>query len=142
MWYVANDHHKRHLTICVRDEQGNIIRRGQVSTRWYEVRQFFCKLRDEASPHGGYVVIMEVCGFNGWLIKRLARWGCQEVYLVKAPERVRQKTDRPTRRGEAQRAAVAQPGPDRPRREAGPRQRGLPADGRGAARPGTDPPAG
>ncbi len=94
MWYVANDHHKRHLTICVRDEQGNIVRRRQVSTGWYEVRQFFCQLRDDASPHGGYVVIMEVCGFNGWLIKRLPRWGCQAVYLVKAPERVRQKTDR------------------------------------------------
>jgi len=35
-----------------------------------------------------------VCGFNGWLIKRLEQWGCRRVYVISAPERARQKTDR------------------------------------------------
>lgn len=38
--------------------------------------------------------MVEVCGFNGWLIKRLKQWGCQGVYVISAPDRVRQKTDR------------------------------------------------
>jgi hypothetical protein len=40
------------------------------------------------------VAVMEVCGFNGWLIKRLTQWGCRRVCVIKAPDRVRQKTDR------------------------------------------------
>ncbi len=94
MLFVGIDQHKRHLTICVRDEQGEIALRRQVSTKWEEVDRFLASLQQRGAEHGGYVAVMEVCGFNGWLIKRLEQWGCRRVYVIKAPDRVRQKTDR------------------------------------------------
>jgi len=94
MFFVGIDQHKRHLTICVRDEQGEIALRRQVSTKWEEVDRFLELLRERAVEHGGYVAVMEVCGFNGWLIKRLEQWGCKRVCVISAPDRVRQKTDR------------------------------------------------
>jgi transposase len=94
MLYVGIDQHKRHLTICVRDEQGDIALRQQVSTNWLDVDRFLERLGERGEPEGGYVAIMEVCGFNGWLVKRLNRWGCSQVYIIAAPYRVRQKTDR------------------------------------------------
>ncbi len=71
MWYVGIDQHKRYLTICVRNEQGDVVQRRQVKTAW-----------------------VEVCGFNVWLIRQLNRRGCVRVIVVAAPVRVRQKTDR------------------------------------------------
>jgi transposase len=94
MLFVGIDQHKRHLTVCVRDEQGSNVVRRQVSTHWEEVDQFLVSLEERAAGHGGYVAVIEVCGFNGWLIKRLEQWGCKRVYVIKAPGRVRQKTDR------------------------------------------------
>ncbi len=94
MLFVGIDQHKRHLTICVRDEQGDIVVRRQVSTQWEEVDRFLVSLHERAAGHGGYVAVMEVCGFNGWLIKRLEQSGCKRVFVIRAPDRVRQKTDR------------------------------------------------
>ena len=94
MLFIGIDQHKRHLTICVRDEQGEIALRRQVSTKWEEVDRFLVSLQERAAEHGGYVAVVEVCGFNGWLIKRLTQWGCRRAYVIKAPDRVRQKTDR------------------------------------------------
>lgn len=94
MLFVGIDQHKRHLTICVRDEQGNIVVRRQVSTKWEEVDQFLMSLQKRAAEYGGYVAVMEVCGFNGWLVKRLEQTGCQRTFVISAPDRVRQKTDR------------------------------------------------
>ncbi len=70
MLFVGIDQHKRHLTICVRDEQGGIALRRQVSTKWEEVDRFLVSLRERAAEHGGYVAVMEVCGFNGWPCRR------------------------------------------------------------------------
>jgi len=94
MFYVGIDQHKRHLTICVRNEQGDVALRRQVATGWLEVDRFLESLQDRCVPEGGYVAIMEVCGFNDWLLKRLARWGCTQVYVIAAPPRLRNKTDR------------------------------------------------
>jgi transposase len=94
MQYVGIDQHKRHLTICVRNEQGDIVLRQQVSTNWKKIDAFLEKLRDDAGQVGGYVAMLEICGFNHWLIRRLNQWGCRQVYLIAAPERTRQKTDR------------------------------------------------
>lgn len=94
MLYVGIDQHKRHLTVCVRNEQGDIALRRQVSTGWLEVDRFLEALAERSVSEGGYVAIMEVCGFNGWLVKRLERWGCKRVLVIAAPERLRQKTDR------------------------------------------------
>jgi len=94
MFYVGIDQHKRHLTICVRNEQGDVALRRQVKTGWLEVDRFLESLQERSVPEGGYVAIMEVCGFNDWLLKRLARWGCTKVYVIAAPPRLRNKTDR------------------------------------------------
>jgi len=94
MWYMGIDQHKRHLTICVRDEQGNVALRRQVKTKWLELREFLKDMGDQAAIQGGYVAVVEVCGFNRWLVKRLERSGCRRVYIITPPERLRQKTDR------------------------------------------------
>ena len=94
MQYVGIDQHKRHLTICVRNEQGDVVLRQQVSTGWKKIDGFLEKRQDDAGQVGGYVAVLEVCGFNHWLIRRLNQWGCRQVYLIAAPERARQKTDR------------------------------------------------
>lgn len=94
MLSVGIDQHKHHLTICVRDMQGEVIQQRQVKTRWEQAGAFLERLQDLAAPHGGYVAVVEVCGFNGWLIKYLERLGCKRVIVIKPPERVRQKTDR------------------------------------------------
>jgi transposase len=94
MHFVGIDQHKRHLTICVRNEQGNIVMRRQVSTEWEHVDPFLASLQDGAAAIGGYMAVMEVCGFNDWLVKRLNQYGCARVLVISAPERARQKTDR------------------------------------------------
>jgi transposase len=94
MLFVGIDQHKRHLTVSVRDQQGEIVWRRQVRTTWEEVDRFLESLQKRAAEHEGYVAVMEVCGFNGWLIRRLTQWGCRRICVIKAPDRVRQKTDR------------------------------------------------
>lgn len=94
MQFVGIDQHKRHLTISVRTEQGEVALRRQVSTQWEEVDRFLAALRTRTAEAGGYVAVMEVCGFNEWLIRRLEQWGCRRVYVISAPDRLRQKTDR------------------------------------------------
>ncbi len=94
MFFVGIDQHKRHLTISVRDEQGNIVLRRQISTKWEHVDHFIESLQVRSESDGGFVAVMEVCGFNGWLLERLKRWGCKREYVITAPDRLRQKTDR------------------------------------------------
>ena len=64
MLYVGIDQHRKQLTVSVRDESGNVILRRQVSTQWQKVRAFFDDVRDLASAHGGYLSVVEICGFN------------------------------------------------------------------------------
>jgi hypothetical protein len=40
------------------------------------------------------VTIVEVCGFNDWLLELLAQSGCRETVLVQADRRSKRKTDR------------------------------------------------
>ena len=94
MWYVGIDQHKRHLTVCIIDSQGQIIQRRQVSTGWIEARQFLSRLREESAAEGGYIAVLEICGFNGWLVRELQQHGCAQVLLITAPKPSRQKTDR------------------------------------------------
>jgi transposase len=58
------------------------------------VRTFFNDLQERAAPSGGYVTIVEVCGFNDWLLKLLRESGCQETIVVQPEHQARQKTDR------------------------------------------------
>ena len=74
MFYLGIDQHRKQLTISLRDEQGNVVLRQQVSTCWDRVREFFALLRERCAGDGGFVAIVEVCGFNDWLLKLLVEY--------------------------------------------------------------------
>jgi len=40
MLYLGIDQHRKQLTVCVRNEKGDVIFRRQVSTEWERVRAF------------------------------------------------------------------------------------------------------
>lgn len=94
MLYLGIDQHSKQLTVNARNDDGDIVLRRQVSTKWKALEIFFHEFQQLSHDHGGYVAVVEVCGFNDWLIERLPKWGCKEVILVQPEERQRQKTDR------------------------------------------------
>jgi len=94
MLYLGIDQHRKQLTVSVRNEAGDAVLRRQVSTEWSRVRTFFDELRRLAEPEGGFVAIVEVCGFNDWLLKMLAEYGCRETVLIQPEKRSKRKTDR------------------------------------------------
>lgn len=94
MLYMGIDQHRKQLTICVQDETGEKLLRRQVSTRWNRVREFFAEFATRASESGGYVVCLEVCGFNDWLIQMLQHeYGSPAIILVQPRSHDRRKTD-------------------------------------------------
>ena len=94
MFYLGIDQHRKQLTICLRDEGGNVVLRRQVSTEWERIREFLHEVDNRCVDAGGYVAVVEVCGFNDWLLKLLPEYGCRELVLVQPEERDRRKTDR------------------------------------------------
>jgi transposase len=94
MLYLAIDQHRKQLTVNLRDEAGQILLRRQVSTRWEPVWAFFRDVRERAASCGGYIAVVEVCGFNDWLLKMLAEHDCGQVIVVQPETQARQKTDR------------------------------------------------
>jgi transposase len=94
MLYLAIDLHSRQLTVSLRDEAGDILLRRQVSTEWAKVRAFLTEVRELATQYGGFCAIVEVCGFEDWLLKLLREYGCMCTVLVQSKERAKRKTDR------------------------------------------------
>ena len=94
MLYLGIDQHSKQLTISLRNEDGTVILRRQVSTNPERGDAFFEDVRAAAEPAGGFMAIVEVCGFNDWLLKRLARAGCGEIVLIHPDKRSKRKTDR------------------------------------------------
>ncbi len=94
MLYVGIDQHRKQLTVSVRDESGNVLVRRQVSTQWRKVRALFDAVWKLANSHGGYLAVVEICGFNHWLLKLLPEHGCQETIVVQPGEQSSHKTDR------------------------------------------------
>jgi len=93
MLYLGIDQHRKQLTVCVRNEEGDVTLRRQVSTEWRRVRAFFAGMSEEAGGDG-FVAILEVCGFNDWLVKLLAEYDCRELIVVQPEKRSKKKTDR------------------------------------------------
>jgi transposase len=93
MLYLGIDLHRKQLTVSGRNEKGDVILRRQVSTRWERVREFLGWIRMEAEQEGGFVVIVETCGFEDWLIGLLQEHGCREVVLIQPEKRSKKKTD-------------------------------------------------
>jgi transposase len=94
MLYLAIDQHRKQLTNNLRNEEGQVLLRRQVSTQWDKVRAFFEKLQTDAQEQGGYVAILEVCGFNDWLLDMLQEYGCREIVLIQPKETSNKKSDR------------------------------------------------
>jgi transposase len=94
MLYLGIDQHRKQLTVNLRDEQGTTLIRRQVSTEWDRVRAFLAEVRGAAESQGGFMAMVEVCGFNDWLVKLLGEYGCREIVLVQPAGRACRKTDR------------------------------------------------
>ncbi len=93
MLYLGIDLHRKQLTVSVRNEKGDVILRRQVSTRWERVREFLEWIKAEAKREGGFVAIIETCGFEDWLIGLLKEHGCRKVVLIQPEKRSKKKTD-------------------------------------------------
>ena len=94
MLYLAIDQHRKQLTVNLRNEQGDVLVKRQVSTEWPRVRSFLDEVREMSVSEGGFIAILEVCGFNDWLLKLLAEYGCRETILIQPEKRSKKKTDR------------------------------------------------
>ena len=94
MLYLAIDQHRKQLTVNLRNEEGDVVLKRQVSTEWSRVRSFLEEVRKTSALEGGFVAILEVCGFNDWLLKLLAEYDCRETILIQPEKRSKKKTDR------------------------------------------------
>ena len=97
-FYLGIDQHANQLTVSLRNGDGDVVLRKQVSTKPHKLVKFFEKLTARCAQNNcGFWAIVEVCGFNDWLIEMLRNFRCQRILLVQ-PETSgsgrRQKTDR------------------------------------------------
>src|SRR5262245_1671764 len=89
------DQHARQLTVSLRDESGDVVQARQVSTQPEKVHAFFQQLtRERLTAGASFVAVLEVCGFNDWLIRMLYDYRCHQVILIQPEERQLRKTDR------------------------------------------------
>jgi transposase len=95
MFYLGIDQHARQLTISLRDEHGDVLQARQVSTQPEKVHAFFRQLTRKRLPaNESFVAVLEVCGFNDWLIGLLQEYRCHQVILIQPEDRKLRKTDR------------------------------------------------
>jgi transposase len=93
MLYLGIDQHARQITISLRDDHGDVVQARQVSTEPKKIDAFFqqlTRLRKEEP----FVAVLEVCGFNDWLIRMLRDYRCHKVILIQPDDRKKRKTDR------------------------------------------------
>jgi transposase len=93
MLYLGIDQHHKQITVSVRNDEGTVILQRQVSTRPEKTRAFLDDIRRQ-SGEDGFMAVLEVCGFNDWLLALLPEFGCREVVLIHPDKRSRRKTDR------------------------------------------------
>ena len=91
MLYLAIDQHSKQITVCVRNAEGETMLRRQVSTRAEKIKEFFRQLVEMDAE---FMAILEVGGFNDWLIAELQRWNCREIVLIHPEKPSKKKTDR------------------------------------------------
>lgn len=69
MLYLGIDQHARQIAISLRDDHGDVLLARQVSTQPEKIQAFFQRLtRDRLRADESFVAVLEVCGFNDWLI--------------------------------------------------------------------------
>jgi len=91
MLYLGIDQHSKQITVCVRNEDGETVLRRQVSTRPPKIAAFFEELLETDQS---FMAILEVCGFNDWLIEELKHRQCREIVLIHPDKTTKKKTDR------------------------------------------------
>jgi transposase len=95
MLYLGIDQHARQITISLRDDSGDVLQARQVSTQPEKINAFFQQLTRERLRGGeSFVAVLEVCGFNDWLIRLLRDYRCHKVILIQPDDRKQRKTDR------------------------------------------------
>jgi transposase len=95
MLYLGLDQHARQITISLRDEDGDVLQARQVSTQPDKINVFFEQLtRDRLQNDEPFIAVLEVCGFNDWLVSMLRNYRCQKVILIQPDDRKKRKTDR------------------------------------------------
>src|SRR5260370_38517274 len=95
MLYLGIDQHARQITISLRDENGDVLQARQVSTQPEKVNAFFRQLTRERLHNGeSFVAVLEVCGFNDWLIRMLQDYRCHQVILIQPDDLKKCRTDR------------------------------------------------
>ena len=93
MLYLGIDQHAKQLTVSLRNETGDVFLKRQVSTEPKRCTEFFVKLKEKAG-NDGYIAIVEVCGFNDWLLALLPKYGCVQTILIQPTKKPKVKTDR------------------------------------------------
>jgi transposase len=95
MFYLGIDQHARQLTVSLRNEAGDVLLARRVSTEPDRIHAFFGRLTREWLRDGqSFVAVLEVCGFNDWLIRMLRDYRCDRVILIQPDDRKKPKTDR------------------------------------------------
>jgi transposase len=95
MLYLGIDQHARQITVSLRDENGDVLQARQVSTQPEKINAFFQQLtRERLHADNSFVAVLEVCGFNDWLIRLLHEYRCHKVILIQPDDRKKCKTDR------------------------------------------------
>ena len=90
MLFLGIDQHSKQITVCLRNQQGEIILRRQVSTRPGKVREFFETM---TAIDAEFAAIVEVCGFNDWLLSMLREFKCRDIVLIQPEKQDKRKTD-------------------------------------------------
>ena len=93
MLYLGIDQHAKQLTVSLRNPKGDVILRRQVSTEPKRCIAFFEQLKKKTEADG-YICVVEVCGFNDWLLLALPEYGATDVVLIQPKKRPKVKTDR------------------------------------------------
>ena len=95
MLYLGIDQHARQITISLRDDNGDVLQARQVSTQPPKINAFFEQVtRERLRNDEPFVAVLEVCGFNDWLIRMLQDYRCHKVILIQPDDRKKRKTDR------------------------------------------------
>lgn len=94
MLFLGIDLHLKQMTVSLRNENGDVLLRRQVSTRWAKLEEFRKQLHQAAATEK-YVAVVEVCGFHDWLVQWLQQdERCGQVLVVQPLGRSASKTDR------------------------------------------------
>ena len=87
MLYLGIDLHRKQMTISLRNDDGDVTLRRQVSTRWPKLAEFREQLHQALADDDRYVAVVEVCGFHDWVVKWLQQDGrCYQVLVIQPLE--------------------------------------------------------